>query len=92
MPPRICVDRQILDLALQISQSARSRAPDGVFLFTPGRIEEGAAHILPEPFDILRILADQTSGALLQRIFRTALADPRDAGIGLDRDHQCRFD
>ena len=54
----------------------------------PGRIEESARHVLPEAFDVLRILADQASGGLLEGVARAAFADAGDAGVGLYGDDE----
>ena len=62
-----------------------------ILLLTPRRIEKGARHILPEPLDILRILPDQPPRALVERIGKAAFADPRNARVGLDRDHHVRL-
>ena len=53
----------------------------------PARIEEGPVHVLPEPLDVLRIAPDQAAGGLRQHVFRSALADAGDAGVGFDGDH-----
>jgi len=55
-----------------------------MLFFTSGRIEERSRHVLPQPFDVLRVLPDQAAGALLQRIGKTAFADTCDSGVGLD--------
>jgi hypothetical protein len=81
------VHRQTQRLALDVPEREIHRA-DGVNLLAPRRIEPGDEHLLPDRFDLERILADQRAGALLERVFRAALADAGDAEIGLHRaDH-----
>ena len=81
------VDRPAEHLAFDVPQRQVERA-DGVDLLAPGRIEEGARHVLPEALDVLRILADQASRGLLQGVARAAFADAGDAGVGLDGDDE----
>ena len=80
------VHRQLLHLALQIPQRQIQRA-QGVHLFAPRRIEEGPRHVLPQLFDILRILADQPPRQRFQHVLGAAFADARKAGVGLHRHH-----
>ena len=81
------VHRQAERLAADIPQRQVERA-EGVFFLAPGRIEEGARHVLPEALDVLRVLADQAAGALFEHLLGAAFADAGDAGVGLDGHHQ----
>ena len=55
-----------------------------VDLFAAGRIEPLHVHRLPEALDLERVLADQASGALLERVLGAAFADSCNSGVGLD--------
>src|SRR5207244_11114684 len=55
-----------------------------VDLCAAGPIEPLHVHRLPEALDLERVLADQASGALLERILGAAFADSCDSGVGLD--------
>ena len=79
------VDGAAEDLALNVPEGKIERA-EGVDFFAAGRIEEGARHVLPETLDVLRVLADEAAGALLERVAGSALADSGDAGVGFDSD------
>src|ERR1700692_324926 len=81
------MDGQVVDLALDIPQRQIEGAYRMLF-FPAGRIEESPGHVLPAALDEVWILSDQPAGALFQQLLRTALADSRDAGIGLDGYHQ----
>ena len=81
------MDRQFQRLALDVPQR-QVHGADGVDLFPARRIEPRDIHLLPEPLDVKRVLADQVSGTLLQRVPAPAFADSRDADIRLNRyDH-----
>ena len=81
------VHGQAQRFAANIPQRQVERAQRVLFL-APGRIEEGARHVLPKPLDILRVLADEPAGALFQHFLGTAFADAGDARVGLDGYHQ----
>src|SRR5205807_6274942 len=44
-------------------------------------------HVLPQPFDMLRVLPDQAPGALLERIGKTAFTNTSDSRVCLDGHH-----
>ena len=69
-------------LALDVPQRHVERA-QRVDLLAARRIEPGDVHLLPDGLDPERVLSDQRSGALFQRVFRAAFANARDAGVGL---------
>ena len=77
------VHGQLERLALDVPERQVHRA-DGVRLLAPRRIEPGDEHLLPDRLDAERILADERAGALLERVFRSALADAGDPDVGLD--------
>src|ERR1022692_2220321 len=62
-PAQQGMDRPAEHLALDVPQRQVERA-DGVNLLAPRRIEKRARHVLPQAFDILRILPDQAPGGL----------------------------
>ncbi len=81
------VHRQLECLAFDVPERQIHRA-HGVGLLTTRRIEPGDVHLLPDRFDLERILADERARALLERVLRSALANPGDPHVGLDRaDH-----
>jgi hypothetical protein len=53
--------------------------------FAARGIKEGTIHILPEFFDMLRILTDQPPRRLRKRVPRAALAYPRNPGVCFNR-------
>src|SRR5260370_29020838 len=55
--------------------------------FPPRRIEKRAIHVLPEPLDVVRILADQPPRALFEHVPAAALSHPDNPAVGLDRNH-----
>jgi len=77
---------QLEYLALQVPQR-QIECAQGIFFFTPRRIEERARHVLPEPLDMLRVLPDQPPRALFQRVDESAFANAGDTGVGFDRHH-----
>ena len=79
------VHRHAQRLAFQIPQRQIERT-DRMQPFASGRIVEGAVHVLPQSFDVERVLADEPPGAWLQRVARPAFADAGDVGVGLDGD------
>ena len=87
MPPSSACTGRPERLALDVPQGQVERA-QGVLLFASRRIEEGARHILPQPLDVVRVLADQPAGALLQHVLGAAFADAGDPGLGLHGHHQ----
>src|SRR5579875_2802420 len=72
--------RHVLHFAFYVPQRQIER-PNRMLLFPPSRIEKRPRHVLPEALDKLRILADQPSRTLLQRIFRSPFSNPRNARI-----------
>ncbi len=80
------VDGHAVHLTLDVPERQIERA-EGVHLFASRRIEERARHVLPEPFDVMRILADQPPGALFQRVLGPAFTNAHNAGVGLHRHH-----
>ena len=85
-PAQKFVDRDAERLALDVPQR-HVEAAQRMNLLAAGRVEVAAIHDLPEVLDTRRILTDDHGPELLDRILRAALADPRDALIGLHRDH-----
>ena len=81
------VDRAAEHLAFDIPQREVEGA-DRVDFLASRRIEEGARHVLPEALDVLRVLADEASGGLLEGVARAAFADAGDAGVGFDGDDE----
>ena len=79
------IDRHAQRLAFEIPKREVQRA-DSVEPFAPGRIVEGAIHVLPRAFDVERVLPDQAARARLQRVASAAFADAGDIGVGLDGD------
>ena len=84
-PAEQLVHRQPERLALDVPEREVQGA-QGVGLLPPGRVEPRDVRLLPERLGPERVLTDQRPGALLQRVLGAALADPRDADVGLDRD------
>ena len=80
------INRNVQRLALDVPKGQVERA-QSMNLLAARRIEERSIHVLPAAFDVERIAADQSAGALFQRIARASFADAGDARIRLDR-HQ----
>ena len=59
---------------------------DGVCSLTSGGIKESAIHVLPQPFDMLRVLANQSTSGLRQDILSSAFPNASNSGIGFDGD------
>src|SRR3981081_1319507 len=79
------MDRLVLYFALDVPQG-QVQCPDRVSSFPAGGREEGAIHVLPQLFDMLRVAADQSPCGLFQQVLRSALADAHDSSVGLDGD------
>ena len=84
--PQDFVNRQLQHFAFDVPQRQIERA-ERMFFFPPRRVKKRPRHVLPQPFDMLRVLADQASGALLQSIRKTAFTNARYSRVGLDRHH-----
>ena len=76
------MNRQTQGLPFDIPQS-QIQSAEGMNFFPAGRIEEGAIHVLPEPLNVVRVLADQPAGNMpygaLKRleIARALATEPR---------------
>ena len=81
------VNRQFQHLAFDVPQRKIERA-ERMFSFAPRRIKERPRHVLPQPFDMLRVLPDQPPGTLFQCIGKTAFANTGDSRVGLDGHHR----
>jgi hypothetical protein len=75
-----------LHLALDVPKSQVEGAY-GVGSLAAGWIEEGSVHVLPQPLDVLRVAADESSGGLGEGVLHAPFADAGDARIGFDGDH-----
>src|SRR6185295_20325443 len=81
------VHRHAERLALDVPEREVERA-ERVRLLAARRVEPRDVHFLPDRFGVERVLADERTGALLERVLRAAFADAGDPGVGLDgRDH-----
>ena len=58
--------------------------PQGMRLLAARWIEPRDEHLLPDRFDLERVLADERAGTLFERVLRTAFADARETHVGFD--------
>ena len=81
------IERHVERLALDVPQ----RQVDGAERVQPllaGRVEPVHEGGLPDHLGVERVLADDASGDVADRVRRPALPDPGDAGVGVDEhDH-----
>ena len=79
------VHRHVQRLALDVPER-QVQGAQRVRLLAARRVEPGDVRLLPDGLDPERVLADQRARHLLERVLRAALAEARDAEVGLDRD------
>ena len=73
-------------LPFDVPQRQVERA-QGMRLLAARRVEPGYVHLLPDGFDVERVLADQRPRALLQSIFGATLADAGETRVRLHHHH-----
>src|SRR4051794_23832089 len=78
------MNRKVLCLTPYIPKRKIQRS-DRINLLAARRIEEGARHILPQPFSEMRIPSDQTPRTLLEQVFRSSLTNSGDSRISFNR-------
>ena len=85
LPAEQLIERHVQRLALDVPQ----RQVDGTERVQPlfaGRVEPVHEGGLPNHLCVERVLADDASGDVTNRVRRPALTDARNAGVGVDED------
>ena len=80
------MDWKLKHFSADIPQRKIERTQRVLFL-AARRIEKRTRHILPETFDVLRILADEASRALIQGVGKSTFPDAGNPRVGFNRDH-----